>query len=595
MTIKQMTGENIYHAFLSGASEVIKQKKELNRINVFPVPDGDTGSNLAYTMYTIVQQSKVQNSVKKTMESIAEAALNGARGNSGIIFAQYVNGLYMEMDDSEDITIEGFTLSANKAVDYAYKSISNPVEGTMITVIKDWANYLNQYKDKAADFAELMSGSLDAALESLRTTPEKLKVLRDAHVVDSGAKGFVHFVEGFLNFVRTREVIEFDKFEEDLSIEVEDVHLMEDLDLSNRYCTEALIQGDGLDTEEIRALLTPLGDSLIIAGNDKRVRIHMHTGEPDQMFKILRHKGKILQQKADDMQRQFDAIHNKKYDIALITDSIADLPKNLMDEYQIHMMPLNLLIEDSNYLDKTTVSATYFYQLMDEIAQYPSSAQPGIKDAENFLKFVKSHYEKIIVITVADKMSGTYNTFKRAIENLSLDSSKVALIDSKRNSGAEGLIVMKAAEMIHEGLGFEEIVAKVNDLTLKSEIYVSVTDLKYMVRSGRIGRVAGYAINALNFKPVVSIDSEGKGSIIGKSFSVESNTKKIYSLVDEIQKNDKIERYAIVHANALDRANRFKEHFIKTIGKEPEYIMEISSIVAMSAGLGTVAIALLRE
>src|SRR5690554_1371566 len=334
-----------------------------------------------------------------------------------------------------------------------------------------------------------MSGSLDAALESLRTTPEKLKVLRDAHVVDSGAKGFVHFVEGFLNFVRTREVIEFDKFEEDLSIEVEDVHLMEDLDLSNRYCTEALIQGDGLDTEEIRALLTPLGDSLIIAGNDKRVRIHMHTGEPDQMFKILRHKGKILQQKADDMQRQFDAIHNKKYDIALITDSIADLPKNLMDEYQIHMMPLNLLIEDSNYLDKTTVSATYFYQLMDEIEQYPSSAQPGIKDAENFLKFVKSHYEKIIVITVADKMSGTYNTFKRAIENLSLDSSKVALIDSKRNSEAEGLIVMKAAEMIHEGLGFEEIVAKVNDLTLKSEIYVSVTDLKYMVRSGRIGRV----------------------------------------------------------------------------------------------------------
>ena len=116
-----------------------------------------------------------------------------------------------------------------------------------------------------------------------------------------------------------------------------------------------------------------------------------------------------------------------------------------------------------------------------------------------------------------------------------------------------------------------------------------------MVRSGKIGKVAGYAINALNFKPVVSIDSEGKGSIIGKSFSVESNTNKIYSLVDEIQKNHKIERYAIVHANALDRANSFKDHFVKTIGKEPEYIMEISSIVAMSAGLGTVAIALLRE
>lgn len=595
MTIKQMTGENIYHAFLSGANEVIKQKKELNRINVFPVPDGDTGSNLAYTMYTIVQQSKAQKTVKKTMESIAEAALNGARGNSGIIFAQYVNGLYMEMDEGDDISIEGFTLSANKAVDYAYKSISNPVEGTMITVIKDWAAYLNQYKDKAGDFAELMSGSLDAALESLRTTPEKLKVLRDAHVVDSGAKGFVHFVEGFLNFVRTREVIHFEKFEEDLSIEVEDVHLMDNLDLSNRYCTEALIQGDDLDTEEMRSLLEPLGDSLIIAGNKKRIRIHMHTGSPDEIFKILRGKGRILQQKADDMQRQFDSIHNRRYNIALITDSIADLPKEIMDQYQIHMMPLNLMIEDSNYLDKTTVSASYFYQLMDEIEQYPSSSQPGIKDAENFLKFVKTHYEKIIIITVAEKMSGTYNTFKNAINNLGFAPTEVALIDSKRNSGAEGLIVMKAAEMIHAGLEFDRIIEEVNNLVPKSEIFVSVKDLKYMVRSGRIGKVAGYAINALNFKPVVSIDSEGKGSIIGKSFSVESNTNKIYSLVDEIQKNHKIERYAIVHANALDRANSFKDHFVKTIGKEPEYIMEISSIVAMSAGLGTVAIALLRE
>src|SRR5690554_4320652 len=152
MTISRLNGEALYYAFLSGANEVIKQKYELNRINVFPVPDGDTGSNLAYTMYTIVEQARIRNTVKMTMETIAEAALNGARGNSGIIFAQYVNGMYMEMPEEGEVSVDGFSNLASKAVDYAYKSIAEPVEGTMITVIKDWARYLQEYKDKAVDF-----------------------------------------------------------------------------------------------------------------------------------------------------------------------------------------------------------------------------------------------------------------------------------------------------------------------------------------------------------------------------------------------------------------------------------------------------------
>ncbi|WP_422486921.1 DAK2 domain-containing protein [Gudongella sp. DL1XJH-153] len=595
MTMNKLNGEDLYYAFLSGANEVIKQKYELNRINVFPVPDGDTGSNLAFTMYTIVEEARIKQTVKQTMESIAEAALNGARGNSGIIFAQYINGMYMEMTEDDDVTVEGFTHLANQAVQYAYKSIAEPVEGTMITVIKDWALSLQEYRGKAADFGELMGDSLLAAADSLKRTPEKLKVLRDAHVVDSGAKGFVHFLEGFIKFIKTNEKVHFEEDYSDILIQTEDMHIMDNMDLHFRYCTEALIQGENLDVDNIKHDIADIGNSLVIAGNRNKVRIHIHATQPEELFRRLRKHGRIIQQKADDMKRQFEAIHSRAYPIALLTDSIADLPKEVMDKYQIYMLPLNLMADGSNYLDKTTISSEYFYKLMDEIDEYPSSSQPSSVIAEDYIRFLRSNYSKVIVITVSDKMSGTLNTFKKALEKLGIDDGSVALIDSKRNSGAEGLIVMKAAEMIHEGMDFQEILDKLDSIIQRSEIFVSVTDLKYMVKSGRISKYVGFAANTLNFKPVVSIDKEGNGSIIGKAFSVDSNTKKIYSLVEEINKEKGIERYAIVHADALERAKDYEKYLVDTLGKEPEYIMDISTIVAMSAGIGTVGVALISN
>lgn len=529
------------------------------------------------------------------MESIAEAALDGARGNSGIIFAQYINGMYIEMTEEEDVSMEGFTHLANRAVEYAYKSISNPVEGTMITVIKDWANFLMEYKDKSGDFTDLMTKSLGVAAESLRRTPEKLKVLRDAQVVDSGAKGFVHFLEGFINFMRTSEKVHLEEDYSEIMLQTEDVHIMDKMDLEYRYCTEALLQGENLDVDRIKKDIEDIGNSLVIAGNPRKVKVHIHAKQPEELFRRLRSHGRITQQKADDMKRQFEASHSRAYEVALVTDSIADLPKEIMDKYQIHMIPLNLLADGSNYLDKRTVSSDYFYRLMDEIDEYPSSSQPALSTVVEFLKYLKSHYKKIIVITVSEKMSGTYNTFRQAIEKLQLDDSSIALVDSKRNSGAEGLIVMKAAEMIHEGFGFENTLEEIEKIIPKSEIYVSVTDLKYMVKSGRISKAVGLTANALNFKPVVSIDRDGHGSIIGKSFSVDSNTRKIYSLVEEVNKEKGIERYAIVHANAPERAESYKKHLVELLGKEPEYIMDISTIVAMSAGIGTVAVALLSN
>lgn len=595
MELVKMNGESIYYGFISGANEVIRQKKELNRINVFPVADGDTGSNLAYTMNTIIQQANIEGSPRKTMGSIAEAALIGARGNSGIIFAQFINGIYMEMEEIEDLSIVSFSSSVNRAVDYAYKSISDPVEGTMITVMKDWADSLNSIKETVLDFNELFAVSLEIAIKSLIDTPKKLKVLRDAKVVDSGAKGFVHFIEGFLNFIKTGEIREHVEVNDKISISTEYIHFEGEYDLENRYCTEAMIEGTDLNMDLIRDELEELGVSLIVAGNKTKMRIHIHTNNPEKLFFSLKQYGKILFQKVDDMKRQYETLYSRNSDIAIVTDSIADLPKELMDKHQIHLMPLNLLIENSNYLDKLTITPSYFYDLMDSLDSYPSSSQPTVVEAENLLKRLANNYKSILVITVSKEMSGTYNTFKKASENLELKDINIEIINSKLNSGAQGLVVLKAAEELAKGKSLDEVARITRETVENTDIFVSVPTLKYMLKSGRIGKVQAIAASFLNLKPVVSIDKDGNGIIIGKAFSTKGNTKKISELVEDIMNNKTISRYSLVHANAGDRVEDYRSYYSKLIGKEPEYIMEISPIVAMNAGIGCVAISVTAE
>ncbi|MFZ2674874.1 MAG: DegV family protein [Trichococcus flocculiformis] len=594
MDISKLDSEKLYYSFVSGAQEVIKNKNNLNEINVFPVADGDTGSNLSSTMHAIILEAKISGSVKETMSSIADAALTGARGNSGIIIAQYINGIFLSLMDEEMITIPSFAETVKKAVPYAYQAISDPVEGTIITVIREWADAVYSHRDLSATFSELFSKSLVTANKSLEATTSRLKVLQDSRVVDSGAKGFVYFLQGFATFLRTGKVdLEVSDEPVDLAFNEELIHSQGEI--HHRYCTEALLSGDAIDLEALKAELALYGDSLIVAGNDHKARIHIHANAPEQVFQVLRKKGVILQQKADDMVRQNESAFDRKYATALITDSIADIPQTMLDRYQVHMLPLNLNFDNTSYLDKVTMTPELFYPLLEEAIEYPKSSQPNPIVVEKYLETVLSHYDKVIILTVAKEQSGTNSVFQNAVSKKLHQGKKIAVIDSKRNSGAEGLLVMKAAEMIAAETPFDEIVGAIERLRDRTNIFVSVNNLKYMVRSGRLSKVSGMAAMTINLKPVVSIDAEGKGSIAEKAFSEKGNEKKLFRLLEKVNAQEKISRYAIVHANNPEKAEAYRKRSVVLLGKEPEYIMNISTIVGMSAGVGTVAISYMCE
>ncbi len=592
MSETRLSMDTMYQSFLAGAKAVIKHKQHLNEINVFPVADGDTGTNLASLMQSILQESSLNKNEKEKLKQLADQALIGARGNSGIIFAQYLNGFIISLDnEATDISVDEFITSVEKAFPYAYDAIETPVEGTMITLMREWGQSMRTLKDHVKDFGELLRQSVEHLKESLAKTPDDLAILKKHNVVDAGAKGFFHFIEGFMKFVNNEEMdaLYDDTFDDEGQIPTDE-------DFSNqtyRYCTEALITGENLQAKTIKVALHGLGDSLVVAGHETKVRIHIHTDKPQDVFYVLRDYGHIAEQKVDDMQKQYEIKNNRKHNIALITDSIADLPQAYIDDHQIQQIPVNIMIEDSNYYDKLTITSDRFYQFMDELDTYPTSSQPNQKQMENFFSYISTYYDYILVLSVSAKMSGTYNVMRLAAK--SVENAEIRVVDTKQNSGAEGLLVMRAQEMIEAGQSLDDIESAIKDLSERTKILVSVKTLKYMVRSGRVSKVTGVIGKIANLKPVISIDQAGNGIIFSKGLSIKSSTNTIKKHVEKIAKEKGIERYAIVHANALERAHQFAKTFEDIIGQAPSYIMDISTVVAMSAGIGTVAIAYIEK
>ncbi len=211
------------------------------------------------------------------------------------------------------------------------------------------------------------------------------------------------------------------------------------------------------------------------------------------------------------------------------------------------------------------------------------------------MDFLVSHYEKVLVLTVSGSISGTYQAIQREAEKYNEKGEKVAVIDTLKNSGAQGLLVLKAAEAIQKGKSFEEVKTLVKNLIPQTHIFVSVATFEYMVRGGRVSPMKGKLAKWLNLKPIVSLDEKGKGIAFAKAFSRKANTRKILEIVSGLHREKPVQDYCIVHGDASDQAEEYREKLVKIIGKEPMYITGISPIVALSSGKEAVAVSLVQD
>ncbi len=311
MTIEKIDAGLFQKAFLAGAYNLERNKEYINELNVFPVPDGDTGSNMSLTIMAAAKEVGAISdpTIEELSKTISSGSLRGARGNSGVILSQLLRGFCKEIKEKKEITAMVLADGFVRAVETAYKAVMKPKEGTILTVAKGMAEKAVELADQDKDIVSLGKGIIEYGDEVLAYTPELLPVLKEAGVVDSGGQGLMEFIKGAYNGLIGIETVEpiaaAGKSFAKTSISSEDIDTSH---ITFGYCTEFIILLEkeyNMDIErKFKEYLTSIGDSLVVVSDDEIVKVHVHTNHPGLAFEKGLEFGQLTSMKIDNMREE---------------------------------------------------------------------------------------------------------------------------------------------------------------------------------------------------------------------------------------------------------------------------------------------------
>ncbi|RLL45279.1 DAK2 domain-containing protein [Oceanobacillus piezotolerans] len=322
MTVEKIDGVVLTQMILAGANHLTNNAKKIDALNVFPVPDGDTGTNMNLSMTSGANEVKRLNSdhASDVANAFSKGLLMGARGNSGVILSQIFRGFAKGMEKKQSLTAEDLAQAIESGVSTAYKAVMKPVEGTILTVAKDAGIEAISVSKNEKDVVVLMEKVLSAAKASLQRTPELLPVLKEVGVVDSGGQGLVTIYEGFLAALKGEELPQEVVSETEMKEMVNAEHhkaqeFMDTSQIEFGYCTEFMVrfEEDKLketpyNEEEFRNELSELGDSLLVVSDDEIVKVHVHSEVPGTCINLGHRYGSLIKIKVDNMREQHSAI-----------------------------------------------------------------------------------------------------------------------------------------------------------------------------------------------------------------------------------------------------------------------------------------------
>lgn len=332
-------GAMLKEMFLTGAALLEKNRAYIDSLNVFPVPDGDTGTNMSMTMQSAVKE--IQNCKGTNVSDIAAAAslgaLKGARGNSGVILSQILRGFARALSGKEEMAPENFAAALTTGTEAAYKAVMKPKEGTMLTVARMMAEAVTREANEGANLYKLIDVMIDEGERALLLTPELLPVLKEAGVVDSGGKGLVTILRGFKMVIDGEEVDEYVPTPQQNTAEITgneegaDLEALDDIEFG--YCTEFFIihldeSFSEADLDKLREKLMKIGDSVVVAHDSDFIKIHVHSNCPGKILQLALRLGEIDRIKIENMREQNrELLANMKKnekENALVAVSISD-------------------------------------------------------------------------------------------------------------------------------------------------------------------------------------------------------------------------------------------------------------------------------
>jgi hypothetical protein len=310
LKIETINGDLLLDMFRQASATLKANKDFVNDLNVFPVPDGDTGTNMSMTFESAVNEMNKLNevSIAEVTEAASNGSLMGARGNSGVILSQILRGFHKGCKGKTMLTTSDFSIGLIAAADTAYKAVMKPVEGTILTIIRTAADASITLSEENHYFDEFLEKVIEEAGNTLARTPEMLPVLKQAGVVDAGGQGLLYILKGFYGAIVGEKVKEIetvfqDKFSKQLTPAV---------DVGNiefGYCTEFIVKGTNLSDEQLKEEIMGFGDCMLVVGHEEMLKVHIHTNEPGSVMQKALSYGELIDIKVDNMRYQHNENH----------------------------------------------------------------------------------------------------------------------------------------------------------------------------------------------------------------------------------------------------------------------------------------------
>ena len=482
--IKSISAKMFKDMFISGSNNLQNHKDLVDKLNVFPVPDGDTGTNMSLTISSAIKElDKVnEDNLSLITKAISKGSLMGARGNSGVILSQIIRGLSKSLEDKDTITVKDLANALKNGSDTAYKAVIKPIEGTILTVVRESSEYALKISNREEDVVKFLEEVIKEANASLERTPDLLKNLKDAGVVDSGGKGLVLIYEGMLKALKD-DIVELTHESEQSYDEIaNDVLPVNIEDIKFAYCTEFILETNKIDDIGIRDLMLPLGDSLAVVGYDGIIKVHVHTNTPNKALEIALNYGSLVTIKIENMKVQHANLYSneevksemKKY--GFISTSMGDGLATIFKD-----MGVDYIIEGGQTMNPSTED---FLKAIDKINAENIIILPNNSNIIMSAKQTKELSDKNIIVIPTKTTPQGFTALINFDESLTPD-------ENEKNMN-ESLSLVQSGQVTY---AVRDTV--MNDVEIKKDDFIGMANSKMSYASKNLDEVTINTIDEL--------------------------------------------------------------------------------------------------
>ena len=584
VSISYVDGARFSRSLLAAADWVAAGRDDLNRLNVFPVPDGDTGTNMCLTLRAVAQALRElgEASLPQVTAAMAQACVRGARGNSGMLLSQFLLGFQEGLGARLRARAADLARAVASGFERLQASLDEPVEGTILTVARETADEAGLARGER-DLRVFMGRLVRRAEAALQRTPDLLAVLKAAGVVDAGAKGFVRFLEGVKRLIDEGHVAAgaVDRLAPPPNAAAQ-AEVAVDRDY--RFCTEVMVRGAALPAAaDVRRALRAFGASIVVLRTGDLLKAHVHTDAPEAVFQLGAGWGTVESTKADDMRAQHQALQARR-PVAFVSDTACDLPDEIVVQYDIGLVPTQLIVGERVYRDRLELTSAEFFERL-RTGKDATTSQPTPQAFTDGYADAARAADHVIAVVLSKALSGTCASAEAAARRF--DGGRVTVVNSRSASLGEGMLVLRGVELAAAGWAPEAIARELERVRDQSGGFFTVDNFERLVRSGRVGRGRAWLGAKLNLKPVMAVTREGTIEPAARARGAAAARRRILELLGRaLTPRPRELRLGVVHGDVPAFAEALRAELVARYRPRQCLVSPITPVIAAHAGVG---------